>query len=225
MKKTMEILLPESWADITLKTYLELITELKNYEGDEEASGAILLWKLCGIDGETLQGLSRDTFQKLRESLMSFLNRTEGPLQRIVDVNGNQYGFEPNLSQMSYGAYADITRWDTLTIDSNWPQIMDILYRPVTKQKGELYETEVYVGKPSGVDWMSVGMDVHFGALFFFVNLSMDLVKNTQNYLMEMAGMEACSHTTSHESGEPMEQLLNSQVEMLRKLIPSLGNL
>ncbi len=225
MKKTIEISVPEGWHDVSLKQYLELMHELENYKDDEEASAAILLWKLCGVDGECLQTLPQETFMRLKGALSEFINKTECPLQRIIEVGGKYYGFETDLSRMAYGAYADITRWDVISIDKNWSSIMDILYRPVTNRKGELYNIEPYTGKPAGVDWSAVGMDVHFGTLFFFVNLSMDLAKDTQNSLMEMVGMGTDYPQTSLVSGEPMEQSLNLQVEMLRKLMRLHNNL
>lgn len=225
MKKRMTITLPESWADVKLQDYLELQTELKNYGDDEEAVTAVLLWKLCGIDGDLLQSIPRKTFNELKAGLSSFLTNTDLPLQRIITIGGKEYGFEPNLSNMSYGAYADITAKDNLTIDGDWSRVMGILYRPITKRSGGLYNIEPYTGQTSDADWNAVTMDIHFGAFFFFLHLSLDLLNATQNSLMEMAGVEGNWELTSLKNGELMEQLLNLQMGTLRKLIPLHENL
>ena len=225
MKKTIQITLPESWADVTLKGYLELQKELENYSDDEEAVAAVLLWKLCGIDGDTLKSIPRKTVMELRSGLSKFLNSMECPLQRIIEIDGVRYGFEPNLSRMSYGAYADITQSDKIGIDENWSKTMSILYRPITNQKGELYNIEPYTGEGNSINWESIGMDVHLGVLFFFLHLSLDLVSATQNSLMGTEAVAVNWDLTSLKSGKLMEQLLNLQMGTLRRLIQSHENL
>jgi hypothetical protein len=62
---------------------------------------------------------------------------------------------------------------------------MNILYRPITKKIRDSYSIETYSGNKYWEKWLDVSMDVHFGALFFFVRLSMDLQNYTLKYLME----------------------------------------
>jgi hypothetical protein len=121
----------------------------------------------------------------LKDELTRVLNPTDLPLQQFVRIDGVKYGFEPNLSEMAYGAFVDITKYDTFTIDNNWANIMSILYRPVTKEKNGMYWTEKYTGKIEGEKWMNVGMDVHMGTLFFFLNLSTDLLKGILKSMTE----------------------------------------
>ena len=185
MVQEINLKVPTSYSDISLKKYLELQKELKNYEGEEDASTAIMLYHLCGIEPNWLNSISIEDYGTLNKELSAFVSNTELPLQHIVDVNGVEYGFEPNLSHMSYGAYADITKFDNITIDDNWAKIMNILYRPITKKIRDSYSIETYSGNKYWEKWLDVSMDVHFGALFFFVRLSMDLQNYTLKYLME----------------------------------------
>jgi hypothetical protein len=62
---------------------------------------------------------------------------------------------------------------------------MSILYRPVTKKQGDMYAIESYKGELDEKKFLNVGMDVHFGALFFLLGLSTDLLKDTLNSLKE----------------------------------------
>ena len=59
MRKEIEISIPQSYEDITLRKYLALQKELKNYEDNEEAQAAVLVTYLCGIDSDDLIGLGR----------------------------------------------------------------------------------------------------------------------------------------------------------------------
>ena len=183
----ISIKVPTDYSSISLKTYLELQKEMKNYEGEEEAQTALMLYHLCGIPAEYIKGISIEDYNLIKYELESFISKTDLPLKKIITIDGVQYGFEPNLSQMSYGAYSDITKFKLLTIDENWAKVMSILYRPVTKKQSDTYAIQAYTGEIDEKLFLNVGMDVHFGALFFFVRLSTDLQNATLNYLKEMA--------------------------------------
>jgi len=185
MRKEIEISIPQSYEDITLRKYLALQKELKNYEDNEEAQAAVLVTYLCGIDSDDLVGLGRGDYVNISAEISSWIGNTNHPLQQFIWIDGVEYGLEPNLSNMSYGAYADITQYDTITIDTNWAKIMSILYRPVTKRVRDTYEIERYIGVIDSDKFLDVSMDKHFGTLFFFVNLSTDLVKSILNSTKE----------------------------------------
>jgi uncharacterized protein (UPF0248 family) len=177
--KEIELKVPTSYADITLKQWIDLQNELEAYKDDEQAVTALMLYHLCGLDPKYLKSIAVDDYSLVKEQLQSFLGNTDLPLQRIIKIGDKEYGFEPNLSQMSYGAYADVTQYKTLTIDKNWAKIMSVLYRPIKHKKGDMYSIEAYDGVMREELFLNVGMDVHFGSLFFFVNLLMDLLRDT----------------------------------------------
>ena len=185
MRKEIGISIPQSYEDITLRKYLALQKELKNYEDNEEAQAAVLVTYLCGIDSDDLIGLGRGDYVNISAEISNWIGNTNHPLQQFIWIDGVEYGLEPNLSNMSYGAYADITQYDTITIDDNWAKIMSILYRPVTKKVRDTYEIERYTGRIDSDKFLDVPMHIHFGCLFFFVHLSTDLVKSILNSTKE----------------------------------------
>jgi hypothetical protein len=214
--KEIELKVPTSYADITLEKWLILQTELENYKDDPDAMSAITLYHLCGLDPIYLKGLSVNDYTSIKVELESFLADTEFPLQRIIKIDGIEYGFEPNLSQMAYGAYADITQYKELTIDKNWAKIMSILYRPITHKKGDMYTIKTYDGELKEDMFLQVGMDVHLGTLFFFVNLLMDLLKGILNSTMEME-LPHNIKSILERSGQLIPHLLTLPTEILRK--------
>jgi hypothetical protein len=219
MKRNVEITMPESWADITLRQYLDLSKELENYKDDEEAQTAILLYKLCGIEPGLLNNISKESYNSLKNDLAKFMNTTEMPLQQKIHIGGVEYGFEPNLSKMSYGAYADISKYDTIQIDENWAKIMSILYRPIDKTHSDYYSIKAYEGKIDDNLFLNVPMDVHFGTLFFFVHLSMDLLVSTLSYSTEtMEGvLPQTFNTILAKNGSLMQLLSNLPMGTLPK--------
>lgn len=212
MNKELTLTIPTDWNGISLKTYLTLQKELTNYADDEEAMTAIMLQTLCGLDAKYLSGLSVKDYLMLKSELGQFIGRVDHELVPIVEWKGVKYGFEPNLSQMTYGSYLDISKYDAMAIDDNWVKIMNILYRPITEQKGTMYSTQSYTADTDNTkEILQWGMDIHFGALFFFLHLSTDLVTSIPNYLKEVDNLPNIKQILQ-KSGEVTKQLLNSQV-------------
>ncbi|CAB4215476.1 hypothetical protein UFOVP1475_20 [uncultured Caudovirales phage] len=218
MVQEIELSIPTSWEDITLKKYLSFRDDMKNYEDDEVAVTATMLYHLCGLDPTYLNSLAVADYALIRNELSKFINNTDLGLQRFITIDGVEYGFEPNLSKMSYGAYVDITQYKEITIDENWPKIMNILYRPVVKKQGDNYSIKAYTGDNKYDKWLDVGMDKHFGCLFFFVYLSTDLLKNTLNSLMGK-DMTPDINSILALSGKAIQQFTNLQKEISQSTI------
>jgi hypothetical protein len=184
MKQELTITVPKDWSAVTLNQYLELRKDMLTYEGDEEALTACLFHHLCKFPLEYLQQLDLDTYISIKREILDFYNKVDYPLKKFIHIDGVKYGFEPNLSQMAYGAYVDISKYETLEIDTKWAEIMSILYRPVVRESGALYDIKPYDGNIDGDKFMEVAMDVHFGSLFFLSSLLKDLLNDTQKSLM-----------------------------------------
>lgn len=206
----VELTVPNNWETVTLRKYLAYLKDAENYKDNEEAVTAATLMHFCGIQPEWLSGININDLNMLKYKLSQFINNQEQPLQRKIFIDGQAYGFEPNLSTMTYGAYLDITKWDTFTIDDNWAKIMNILYRPITFEKEGMYTIKPYDGKDNHEKFLDLGMDIHFGALFFFINLSTDLVNDTLNSMMGMDIPQDMKQTLA-KNGEVIQHLLRSQ--------------
>ena len=218
MIKNIEIKVPTDWSGISLKKWLELQKDIKSYDGEDDAINALIFHHLCGLDVENVNRLSIEDYKTIKEELEKFMTNVELPLQQLITIDDVEYGFEPNLSQMSYGAYADITKYDNIGIDDNWAKIMAILYRPVTNKKNSMYSIQSYTGEVDETKFLNVGMDIHFGALFFFLNLSMDLL----NAILKSSMEEKLPHNIQSilaRSGELIQHSLNLQKGTFSKLI------
>lgn len=214
MIKEITLNIPTDWSGVSLKKYLTLQRDLANYADNEEAQTALMLSHLCGLDAEYLQTLAIEDYNTIRTALEGFINNTDLPLQKIIKIDGKEWGFEPNLSQIAYGAYVDISKFGELTINENWPKIMSILYRPIEDKKGDMYTIQPYKGLGDENIWLKVSMDIHFGALFFFVHLLMDLLSATLKSL-KVEGLPPNIKSILEKSGEITKRLLNLQMDNL----------
>ena len=121
-----------------------------------------------------------------------------------------EYGFEPNLSKIAYGAYLDIVKYDTFQIDDNWAKVMSILYRPITKKIGSMYHIKDYDGTIDETPFIKLGMDIHFGALFFFVCLLRDLPNFILKSMMDTGNLPPNIKSILERSGEIIAHSYNS---------------
>lgn len=214
MHKEITLTIPTDWDVVSFNKYLKLQKELKNYEDNEDAMVAIMLQQLCGLDVEYLAGLSKNDYNTIKKELANFTSHSDYPLKRIVKWKGKKYGFEPNLSQMAYGAYLDAIKYDTLSLDEKWPNIMNILYREIESELGDLYQIRPYrVDIDNTHEIKEWGMDIHFGAYFFFINLLMDLVSSIPNFSREVAKYPNLLPIL-RKSGVTISQLLNLRMEI-----------
>lgn len=208
MRKKIEINIPDNWNEITLKQYIAIQEDLENYKDDPQAQMDFLIYHLCGITADEIQSLTTDSYNKIKNEVTIFFeNQTHYELQPIVKIGDTEYGFEPNLSQMSYGAYVDVTKGDTIQLDSNWARVMSILYRPIVKKQFNTYLIEPYEGYINENIWLNQKMDIHFGAYFFFVHLLRDLLNSTLNSMSQTSEIPPSIKSILEESGKVIHQL------------------
>ena len=210
MKQEIKIEVPTKWSAVTLKQYLALRKDLDTYAGEEEAITACLFHHLCKFPLEYIQQLNIDTYIAIKKDLINFFNNIDMPLQKFITIDGVEYGFEPDLSRMAYGAYVDISKYETFEINEKWAEIMSILYRPLIQTTGKLYDIKAYDGNIDGEKFMDVPMDVHFGTLFFLKTLLKDLLKDTQKSLTGLTGLPQNIKSVLEKNGNLTQALSNS---------------
>lgn len=221
MKKQIEIKVPQDYSAITLKKYIQIQKDIEEYKDDEIALNAFLLYNFCGITPELATQIGSSTLQSIVNDLKKLLSKTEYELQRKITIDDVEYGLEPNLSELPYGAYLDISAFESISLDKNWAKIMAILYRPISKTKGALYEIQPYKGytKEDWEKWLDVSMDFHFSVFFYFLGLYQDLVNATLNSMKNQEGISPNIKSVLEKSGVLIQQLHNSQGTIFSNLI------
>jgi hypothetical protein len=141
--------------------------------------------------------------------------------KNISDKQISNFGFIPNLEDMTFGEYTDldtyITDWD------NMHKAMAVLYRPI-KKKGlnGTYEIEEYNGSITYSEVMKFApLDVCLGATVFFYNLGNELLKATIAYLEKDTEVQnILQNQTSDKSGDGIVQSMLLLKEISQDLIP-----
>ena len=207
MIKEVKVTVPNDWSAVTLKDYLELQMDLETYKDDENAYMAVLFYRLCKISPEMMMNMDIQSFTKIKEHLQQFITNNDNELKPIIKIGDVEYGFEPNLAEMEYGAYLDITKFGDLTINKDWSKVMNILYRPIQKKSGKVYSIKKYNADGDDKIFLDVTMDVHFGVQSFFFRISNHLLKDTLNSLREVEKQVAVVDTEQdlQRSGTPTQ--------------------
>ena len=173
-----KITIPESLNDLTLDQYLRF---LKVVDGN---TGELFIRKkmvqiFCDIPLLTVEKIKITDFERITGQIVQVLNETPDLTPRF-SLNGTDYGFIPDLDKdMSLAEFVDL---DNLT--GNWDemvQFMSILYRPITKKKGNKYTIEPYKAKKfKDLEGMPLGIAI--GAQLFFWRLGTQLLQLMTNY-------------------------------------------
>lgn len=127
--------IPRKYSDISLGQFLDWNNTKNEFE------------RFCIMTGVSEEEVRLLPFTEVKETLdyiQSVIdNQESGEFKLRFDLNGKAYGFIPNISQLSYGEFADLMHY---TKEENILQELDkamaIFYRPVTATMGKQYEID-----------------------------------------------------------------------------------
>ena len=182
--KTESFNLINSWSDVNLSTWLKLI-DFETGTKTEEATETIAA--LSDIPKQLVKELALSDVAAIMSKIGELQAKQDTELKRIIEVNGVEYGFHPDLDSITLGEYADIETFIKNGIDTNLPELMSILYRPIKEKKNDIYIIDAYDGditmRTEEMKLMSA--EQVQSALFFFYNFAKELSMIMPSYLMD----------------------------------------
>jgi hypothetical protein len=203
----MKITIPENIKDITLRQ-LQDITLFASKEGVTELQVSHeKIRVITGIDLSTAT-ISQNDFEDLIESIDKALN-TPADFQQTFTMKDIQFGFHPNLNNMSSSEYYDLMEYGDNT--ETLHNLMAILFRPLDgKDKFGNYKIETYEGTEESKELMKdMPLNLVNGALVFFFNLSRELRLNIHKSLKEMEAKREKKHRSFFGIGVGTQTSLN----------------
>jgi hypothetical protein len=214
----IEINVPTSLNEITLGQYQKF---LKVAQENQEGSflNAKMIEIFCGIPLSDSYKLKMSSVEAIVDILTDMLNETPTHIDKFT-LNGTQYGFIPDLDEMSLGEYIDLdnnaSKWESMHI------AMNVLYRPIVTSKVGKYNIEEYTtSNPEKM--LDMPLDAALGSLFFFYHLGIELSKHTilSSNLEEVEEFQG--QLTSETNGVGINQFMDSLTEILQDLKKSLN--
>mgnify|MGYP003634408509 CR=1 FL=1 len=185
----VELIIPNNLNEVTLGQYQEYI-KLKDLSEVEMSLKMIEIF--CNLNSKQVRYLKATDVKEV-VNIISQMFDSKPSLVNTFKINDIEYGFIPNLDEMSFGEYIDL---DTYIGDwDNIEKAMGVLYRPIEMRKNNRYHLKEYEAGDSE-HLKDMPLDAVLGSILFFYHLGNDLCRVTMNSL-------------EVEEMEDLQQLLN----------------
>tara|TARA_R100000951_G_scaffold111869_1_gene111419 strand:- start:923 stop:1534 length:612 start_codon:yes stop_codon:yes gene_type:complete len=170
----VKVTLPENNSDITLLQFqkYEKLLKKKGLTSNEFSKRAVSIFS--NLKYNDLQGVKLSDFTDIVDQITKALN-TEVDFTERFFLDGVEYGFIPNLNDITTAEYVDLVEYDTKPETLN--KVMAILFRRIESEDvfGN-YSIINYTGtKETSQIMLQMPMNIVNGALVFFSNLSREL--------------------------------------------------
>ena len=182
--KTESFNLIDSWSDVTLEKWLQLI-DFETGTKTEEATETIAA--LSDIPKQLVKELALSDVANIMSKVAELQAKQDTKLKRIIEINDIEYGFHPDLDSITLGEYADIEQFIKNGIETNLPELMAVLYRPIKEKKNDIYIIDAYDGdiRMRTEEMKQMSAEQVQSALVFFYNFAKILSEILPLYLME----------------------------------------
>jgi hypothetical protein len=181
----VSINIPTTLNDITLNQYQQWLKIADKKEMDNFLQQK-LIEIFCNIPLKTVTAIKATDADAIVNDILK-LFKEESPFKDRFILSGVEYGFIPDLNNMTLGEYVDLdnllTEWEQMHI------AMNVLFRPITYKKKNKYLIEEYEAKENA-NMKLMPLDIVFGAMTFFLTLNKELQKNILNYLATQTEVE-----------------------------------
>jgi hypothetical protein len=175
-KNTNKRRFPTKLEDITIEDFLYIELLKKQYNNENKLYNEIIKYYNNGKD------LPNKEAELNILKIVNILNE-EPKFTQTFKLNGVEYGFIPNLDNITTGEYIDLDEYQKQ--EDKIHNIMAILYRPINNKMNKLYTIEEYEGSSKYSEIMKKApISIYLGAMVFFYDLSKillnDLITSTK---------------------------------------------
>lgn len=176
MEVTLRI--PENLKEITLGQYQKYL-KIEKENKDETFVAQKMIEIFCNTRLDYVMKMRwRDVNEIVTDLGVMF--EEDQKLQKQFTLNGTNYGFIPNLDEISFGEFVDLD-----TYLSDWDQMhkaMQVLYRPVDTSVRGRYNIKEYTAITDDT-MKEMPLAYALGAVFFLLNLGKELSQTMMDYL------------------------------------------
>ena len=212
----VDLIVPNSLNEVTLGQYQEYL-KLKDLTETQLSFKMIEIF--CGIKTESVRLLKASDVTDI-VNIISTMFELKPSLVHTFKMSGVEYGFIPNLDEMSFGEYIDLDTnigdWD------NMQKAMGVLYRPIEIRKGNRYTIKEYdAGDTEHLKDMP--LDAVLGSILFFYHLGNELCQTMMNSLEQTEETLLQEYLNSEQNGVGTQAFMLSLNQILDDLKISLN--
>ena len=209
---------PTELNEITLKQYQEFL-KVQDKSQDNHFIQTKMIEIFCRVKPQDALNIKLSDADRIAK-IISDIFEQKPNLQKSFWLNNVEYGFVPDLDEITLGEYIDLD-----TYMGNWDQIeiaMNVLYRPIKQKLGDKYLIENY--DPDKKDRLvNMPMDAVFGSILFFYRLGIELSQTMMNYLENKEEKQLLDVLDLQKSGDGIRAFTDSLEEILQDLKISLN--
>ena len=213
-----EILLPTDINEIPLGSYQKFMATYEK-TNDEEFLCQKMVEIFCGL---RLRDVLQVKWQDVQDITihLSKVFKEQPKFQRTFTLNDYEFGFIPNLEDITFGEYIDLET-NLKSIDT-LHKAMAVLYRPVIEKKKDKYLIEEYESSANYAEVMKFApLGVALAAKVFFCVLTSELLNSTIQYLEVQMTSKEMMTTFQQElnlgnNGDGIKAYMQSLKENLR---------
>jgi hypothetical protein len=175
----------DSWSDVTLKKWIELI-DIETGSKTKEAEETIAAFS--DIPKMLVKELQLKDVAVIMEKIAELQTKQSGILKKVIEIDGIEYAMHPDLNSLTLGEYADIEIFIKNGLEKNMAELMAVLFRPITERNGDVYTIEAYDGEITlrAEEMKKMAAEQVQSCLVFFWNFVKELLKILQLYSMEL---------------------------------------
>jgi hypothetical protein len=212
----VDLIVPNSLNEVTLGQYQEYL-KLKDLTETQLSFKMIEIF--CGVKAEHVRLLKASDVTDI-VNIMSEMFESKPSLVHTFKMDGVEYGFIPNLDEMSFGEYIDL---DTSIGDwDNMNKAMGVLYRPIEMRKGNRYTIKEYdAGDTEHLKDMP--LDAVISSILFFYHLGNELCQTMMNSLEQTEETLLQEYLNSEQNGVGTQAFMLSLNQILDDLKISLN--
>lgn len=169
----MEIKLPKSFEDLTLKQYISIQTA----ESDLDALSKVAE----GVSIDDLKKMPKKALDTLLLHLDVIKRDYKSSHTQRITIKGVEYGFVNDWEAFTFGEYIDMQTYSQ-DVHANAYKMMSLLYRKISHQSmyGKDYWIESYTAKEDSSIFEGVPAHIFVGALLFFSSIRKKLLRSTK---------------------------------------------
>ena len=214
----VKISVPNDLSEIKLWQYQKFL-EIQKQNSDENFLASKMIEIFCGIELKEAYKMKAKDVHRITGILADMFEQKPVLINRFY-LNNIEYGFIPNLDDMTLGEYVDLD-----TYLPKWEEIekaMAVLYRPITKTYKGKYQIEDYTAQGQDA-YKDMPMSIVFGAMFFFYRLGIDLSQIMTVYLEQNKDIRSQLSHSLGKNGDGINQFMHSLKGILEDLRISLN--
>lgn len=213
----LSLKVPTEWNDITLEQYQTFVSLPQ--DTSEEQTQLKLVEIFCGIDSLSVRDIPHATLDNIVGKITNVLNQEPQFVSRFK-LYETEYGFHPNLHEMTFGEFIDLEEWQGKPDQLH--KLAGVLFRPIDRKFGSRYSIEPY--NPNQEEWdrlKRMPCGVFLASQVFFWRLGTHLSSSILKSLEAQADPSEQKKLSSSKSGGGIQQSIDYATEILRECLKS----